>query len=200
MIKLIDILQEIADSPYQTMSPHVEDRPFEKVVDYDFKSDTGREYYVRFTSTWQGRSKNKEQKYNWATELTFFPKEHRQVGDPQEVGGENFGRILATVGVTLKDYIKKYKPEYVYWKGIKADAEDKSDVTKRQRIYNTLLGRAATTIAGYKARIGDKVSWLIYDGAIPMEDTADMFKYPEEPSHYDEKQAQAKASRFNLAR
>jgi hypothetical protein len=170
------------------------------VVDYDFESDTGREYYVRFSTKWKGRVKNPDQKYNWATELTFFPKEHRQVGDPQEVGGENFGRILATVATTLKEYIKKYKPEYVYWKGIKADTEEKSDVTKRQRIYNTLLGRAASTIADYKATIGDKVSWLIYDGDIPMKDTADMFKYPEEPTHHDEKVAQAKASRFNLAR
>lgn len=200
MIKLADLLREVADSPYQTASPQVEDRPFEKVIDYNFETDTGREYYVRFTSKWQGRSKNEEQKYNWATELTFFPKENRMVGDPQEVGGENFGRILATVATSLKDYIKEYKPEYVYWKGIKADKEGKPEVTKRQRIYNTLLGRAASTITDYKATIGDKVSWLIYDGDIPMKDTSDMFKYPEQPSHHNEKEAQAKASRFNLAR
>lgn len=183
MFKLADILREIADSPYNTETPHVVAQRDRKLVDYDFKTDTGREYYIRFESKWAGKVKNPEQKYNWATELTFFPKETRQQGDSQEVGGENFGRILATVAATLKEYIKKYKPEYVYWKGVKADTEDKPEVTKRQRIYNTLLGRTADTISGYKATIGNTVSWLIYDGDIPMKDTADMFKYPEEPTH-----------------
>ena len=200
MIKLINILKEIADSPYTLSAPTKSQRgKFDFFVDYYFTTDNKREYYVRFSSDWKGRSKQPDQKYNWATELTFFPKENRSVGEPLNVGNENFGKILATVSKALTEYTKKYKPEYVFWKGIKDEKETSPEVTKRQRIYNVLLGREAQNIPGYKATIGDKLSSIEYEEEIPIP-SATEFKYPEAPSYYNEKEAKQKLSRFNLAR
>jgi hypothetical protein len=200
MIKLVDLLKEIADSPYTLSAPtKTQQGKFIFYVDYYFTTDNKREYYVRFSSEWKGRSKQPDQKYNWATELTFFPKGNRLVGEPTNVGDENFGKILATISKALTEYIKKYKPEYVFWKGIKDEKETNPGVTKRQRIYNVLLGREAQNIPGYKATIGDKLSSIEYEGEIPIP-SAKEFKYPETPSYYDEEKAKQKVSRFNLAR
>jgi hypothetical protein len=109
MIKLIDILKEIADSPYTLSAPTKSQRgKFDFFVDYYFTTDNKREYYVRFSSDWKGRSKQPNQKYNWATELTFFPKENRSVGEPLNVGNENFGKILATISKSLLIGILRY--------------------------------------------------------------------------------------------
>lgn len=201
MIKLINILQEIANSPYQLQPPQEhKSNNFTNSVDYDFKTNTGREYYVRFSSNWVGRSKPENQKYNWKTELIFFPKERNA---PKEVGGENFGQILATVIEALKKYINTYKPEHVYWKGIKTDVDkNKSpeESTKRQRIYNMVMDRTSTQFSEYTSYKGNRSSGLIYKKNIPIENANKIFTYPEAPTFYDEKTAQQKASRFNLSR
>ena len=200
MIKLVDLLKEIADSPYTLSAPSKTARgKYEYVIDYHFTTDNKREYYVRFSSNWKGRDKQPGQKYNWATELTFFPTQLRLVGQPLNVGDENFGKILATVSRALNEFVKKYKPEYVYWKGIKDEKETNPETTKRQRIYNTLLGRDAQKIQGYKATIGDKLSSLEYEGEVPIP-SAKEFEYPEQPSNYDAERAKGLASRFNLSR
>ena len=200
MIKLVDLLNEIADSPYILSAPSKTARgKYEYVIDYHFTTDNKREYYVRFSSNWKGRDKQPNQKYNWATELTFFPKKTSLVGDPTNIGDENFGKILATVSRALTEFVKDYKPEYVFWKGIKAENENNPEVTKRQRIYNVLLGRDAQKISGYKATIGDRLSSIEYEGEVPIPSAKD-FEYPEQPSDYDAEVAKQKVSRFNLAR
>ena len=75
MIKLVDLLKEIADSPYTLSAPsETKYGKYMFTTDYYFTTDNKREYYVRFSSNWKGRDKQPDQKYNWATELTFFPK------------------------------------------------------------------------------------------------------------------------------
>jgi hypothetical protein len=201
MIKFIDILNEIADSPYSLFSPSYHKQSnFDNYVDYEFITDTGKEYYVRFSSKWEGRSKEQNQKYNWATELTFFPKAFKTTPKTEE-GGENFGKILATVGQALKKYVASYKPEYVFWKGIKGHGEQVTgDSTKRQRIYNMVMDKMAKGIAGYTPIKGDKISGLITNSEIPVPGANKIFIYPEKPSFYDEATAKAKLSRFNLQR
>jgi len=201
MIKLINILQEIANTPYQLQSPQEhKSGNFDNDIDYNFKTDTGREYYIRFSSRWVGRSKPKDQKYNWKTELTFFPKEQNT---PNEVGGENFGKILATVIDTLKKYINTYKPEHVYWKGIKTDVDKNispEESTKRQRIYNLVMDRETKQFTEYLPYKGTKLSGLIYKGDMPIKDVNKIFTYPDNPNIWDEKTSQQKISRFNLSR
>jgi hypothetical protein len=201
MIKFLDILNEIADSPYSLFSPSYHKQSnFDNYVDYEFTTDTGKEYYVRFSSKWEGRSKEQNQKYNWATELTFFPKALKTTPETEE-GGENFGKILATVGQALKKYVTSYKPEYVFWKGIKGHGEQVTgDSTKRQRIYNMVMDKMAKGIAGYTPIKGDKISGLITNSEIPVPGANKIFIYPEKPSFYDEAAAKAKLSRFNLQR
>ena len=201
MIKLIEILNEIADSPYSLRTP-IKDKltNFENKVDYEFIAGNGKEYYIRFNNKWVGRSKPQDQKYNWETELTFFPKELKTTPGTEE-GDQNFGKILATVGEALKDYISKYKPEYVFWKGIKGHGEQVTgDSTKRQRIYNMFMDRMSKGITGYTAIKGDKSSGLINNSEFPVPGTDKMFTYPETPSFYDEAVAKAKASKFDLQR
>jgi hypothetical protein len=201
MIKLINILQEIANTPYQLQSPQEhKSGNFDNYVDYNFKTNTGREYYIRFSSKWEGESKPKDQKYNWKTELTFFPKEQNT---PYEVGGENFGQILATVIEALKRYIDTYKPEHIFWKGIKTDVDKNSnpeESTKRQRIYNLVMDRETKQFTEYSSYKGTRSSGLIYKETIPVKDANKLFTYPANPSFYDEKKAQQKMSRFNLSR
>lgn len=203
MIKFIDILLEIADSPY-TLSPAKEQETtkFDSYVDYNFETAAKREYYIRFTSKWAGRNKKPEQKYNWATELTFFPVELR-TDSSTEVGDENFGKILATVLVALNKYIVEYKPEYVFWKGIVSSKEDKpgsSESSKRQRIYNLIMDRETKGISGYEYVKGTKSSGVLFKGQIPVPGANNVFDYPEDPTIYDEEKAKAKVSRFNLSR
>jgi hypothetical protein len=203
MIKLLDILLEIADSPY-TLSPAKEQETtkFDSYVDYNFETAAKREYYVRFTSKWAGRDKKPEQKYNWVTELTFFPVELR-TDSSTEVGGENFGKILATVLDALNKFVVKYKPEYVFWKGIISNKEEKpgsTDSSKRQRIYNLILDRETKGISGYESVKGTKASGILFKGDIPVPGASPIFKYPEEPSLYDAEKSKAKLSRFNLSR
>ena len=200
MIKLINILKEIADSPYSLSSPSY--HKFTKYgfdIDYNFTTDNKREYYIRFKSNWAGRSKQPNQKYNWITELTFFPAKPYADDEPTNVGDENFGKILATVSKALSEYVKKYKPEYIFWKGIKDVKETNPEITKRQRIYNTLLGRDAQKISGYKPTIGDKLSSIEYEGEIPIP-SAKEFEYPEQPSYYNANVEKQKLTRFNLKR
>ena len=200
MIKLVDLLKEIADSPYTLSAPsETKYGKYMFTTDYYFTTDNKREYYVRFSSNWKGRDKQPDQKYNWATELTFFPKKASLVGEPTNVGDENFGKILATVSRALAEFVKDYKPEYVFWKGIKDVKETNPETTKRQRIYNTLLGRDAQKIQGYKATIGDKLSSVEYEGEVPILSAKD-FEYPEQPSNYDAEVAKQKVSRLNLSR
>jgi hypothetical protein len=207
MIKLIDILNEIADTAYILSGPKESKiSTFDNNIDYIFTTDNNREYYIRFSSRWVGRNKKEDQKYNWATELTFFPSELKQTGDPGELGDENFGKILATVAKATKTYIQKYKPEYVFWKGIKTDEEIKNskisniEITKRQRIYNMFMNREVSKLSGYKPTVGDKKSSVEYENEIPVKDADDIFKYPEESSMYNKADAEKKLSRFNLSR
>lgn len=198
-------LNEIADSPYTFSSPK-EEKPgnFYNDIDYTFTTDGGREYYIRFGSRWVGRSKKNDQKYNWATELTFFPTKLSHVGDPGEVGGENFGKILATVTKALKEFVQKYKPEYVFWKGIKTDKESEKgntvDVTKRQRIYNAVMDRTVSGMSNYKSTKGNARSSIEYEKEIPVQGSDDIFKYPEEPSIDNPTDNAKKLARFNLSR
>jgi hypothetical protein len=202
-MKLLNLLFEIATTSY-TLSNAKEsiESKFDNYVDYNFKTDSGRDYYVRFEGKWVGRDKKDNQKYNWAVELTFFPVEAR-TSDVTEIGGENFGKIIATVIQALKKYVKDYKPEYVFWKGIVGKEENKpgvEDSSKRQRIYNAIMDRSLGSISGYVSQKGNKLSAIMFDGDIPVKGASDIFKYPEEPSFYDEKEANAKLSRFNLKR
>jgi len=201
MIKLIELLKEIADSPYSLTSPsYHKETNFSNYIDYEFTTDTGKEYYIRFNSTWAGREKEPNQKYNWKTELTFFPTAKRYTSKTEE-GGENFGKILATVGEALKKYTTTYKPEYVFWKGIKGEKEQNTgDSTKRQRIYNMLMDRMASGITGYTPIKGDKLSSIMTNNKIPIPGANKIFIYPEEPSFYNAAKAKAIASRFNLQR
>jgi hypothetical protein len=207
MIKLINILKEIADTAYTLSGPKEHKTSnFNNYVDYTFTTDNGREYYVRFNSNWVGRSKKANQKYNWGTELTFFPTKLQQAGDKGELGDENFGKILATVAQAINVYTQKYKPEYVFWKGIKTDEEKKRsklsdvDITKRQRIYNMLMNREISKLSSYKPTIGDTLSSIQYEKNVPVEGADDIFKYPEVPSMYNAADAQKRVSRFNLSR
>ena len=198
-------LNEIADSPYTFSSPKEEKSGnFDNHIDYTFTTDGGREYYIRFGSRWVGRSKKNDQKYNWATELTFFPTKLSHVGDPGEVGGENFGKILATVTKALKEFVQKYKPEYVFWKGIKTDKESEKgntvDVTKRQRIYNAVMDRTVSGMSNYKSTKGNARSSIEYEKEIPVQGSDDIFKYPEEPSIDNPADNAKKLARFNLSR
>lgn len=203
MIKFIDILLEIADSPYALSSAKEQElSKFDSYVDYNFETDAKREYYVRFTSKWAGRDKKPEQKYNWVTELTFFPVKLSTSKDT-EVGGENFGKILATVVAALKKFVVDYKPEYVLWKGIVSNKEEKPDPaesSKRQRIYNLIMDRETKGISGYESVKGEKASGILFKGDIPVPGASPIFKYPEDPSFYDEEKSKAKLSRFNLSR
>jgi hypothetical protein len=201
MIKLLEILNEIADSPYSLRSPSYHKQGnFDNYVDYEFTTDTGKEYYVRFSSKWVGRSKKQDQKHNWQTELTFFPKALKTTSKTEE-GGENFGKILATVGQALKKYTASYKPEYVFWKGIKGYEEQVTgDSTKRQRIYNMVMDKMSKGITGYTPIKGNKLSSIVTNSEIPVPEANKIFVYPEEPSFYDEAEAKARASRFNLQR
>ena len=200
-------LNEIANTPYTLSSPK-ERKPsaFDVDVDYTFTTDNGREYYIRFASRWVGRNKKEDQKYNWATELTFFPSELKQTGDPGELGDENFGKILATVAEATSNFVKKYKPEYLFWKGIKTDQEiQKSktstvDITKRQRIYNMFMNREVSKLSGYKPMVGDKRSSVEYENEIPVNGADDIFKYPEQPTMYNAADAEKKLSKFKLSR
>jgi hypothetical protein len=205
MIKLLDLIKEIATTPY-SLGPAKEKKDtrfnFSNYIDYNFTTDADREYYIRFDSKWVGRDKPADQKYNWETHLTFFPTGVK-TSDDTEVGGENFGKILATVIAALKKYIEDYKPEYVYWKGIIGKDEAKpsnEDSTKRQRIYNTLMDRASQSIPGYTSIKGSKQSGLLYKDDIPIKDTNSLFKYPEEPTIHNKDDAEKKVSRFNLSR
>lgn len=202
-MKLLDILLEIANSPYTLSSPKErESSNFDNYVDYNFETDTKREYYVRFTSKWVGRIKQPDQRHNWATELTFFPVENR-TDNTTEIGGENFGRILATVIDALKRYVGEYKPEYVFWKGILSSKEEKpgsEESTKRQKIYNLIMDRETKGISGYESIKGSKASAIAFKGDIPVPGASDIFKYPEEPSFRDEEKAKMKIARFNLSR
>ena len=199
MIKFITILNEIVDSPYSLSPPifHKENN-FRNYVDYEFTTDNKREYYIRFDNGWTGTDKT-TQKYNWATELTFFPKElSTSKGDDTEVGDENFGKILATVSKALKEYTTKYKPEYVYWKGIKGNKETKvGDSNKRQRIYNMVMDKMASGITGYTSIKGDRVSGILTKDEIPIPGINKIFTYPEKPSFYNEEEAKNKRSRFD---
>lgn len=203
-MKLIDILLEIADSPY-TLSPakEQESTKFDNYVDYHFETDTKRKYYVRFTSKWAGRDKeDPNQKYNWRTELTFFPLENSTSNDT-EVGGENFGKILATVISALKKFVVEYKPEYVFWKGIISNKEEKpgsAESSKRQRIYNLIMDRETKGISGYESVKGAKASGILFKGPIPVPGAKPIFDYPEEPNFRDAEKAKQTISRFNLSR
>lgn len=209
-MKFLDLLKEIATSSY-TLSSAKESRETSRdvYVDYNFETDSKREYYVRFSSKWVGREKQPDQKYNWATELTFFPV--ALSSKDTEVGGENFPKILGTVIEALKKYISEYKPEYVYWKGIISNKEEKpssEESNKRQRIYNLLMDRGTSGISGYTPIKGNKwlgyganrLSGLLYDGEIPVENADKIFKYPEEPTLRDEEEIKKRVSRFNLSR
>jgi hypothetical protein len=202
-MKLLAILKEIANDPY-ALNPAKEEIEgnFNNYVDYNFETDSGREYYVRFDSKWAGRGKEPDQKYNWATELTFFPVQANKTGDT-EVGGENFGKILATVMKALRQFIQSYKPEYVFWKGIIGKDETKpssTESTKRQRIYNAILDRESKSISGYTPNKGDKKSGIVYGGDIPIKGSKPIFDYPEEPSIRNKADVEKRVSRFNLSR
>jgi len=202
MIKFINILNEVVDSPYLISSPiYKKSSNFSNYIDYEFTTDNKREYYVRFSNEWRGRSKPQDQKYNWTTELTFFPKK-LSTSKETEVGDENFGKILATVSKALKEYITKYKPEYVFWKGIKGNKEqiNVGDSTKRQRIYNMVMDKMANRITGYTYIKGDKTSGILTKDKIPTPGANKIFTYPEEPSFYNEEEAKKKVSKFNLQR
>lgn len=203
MIRFIELLKEIANTPYELEPAKEQDTTnFDNYVDYNFKTDTDREYYVRFSSKWEGRNKKADQKYNWKTELTFFPVKIGTTTDT-EVGGENFGKILATVIVALKKYVEEYKPEFVYWKGIIGKEEDKpssEDSTKRQRIYNAIMDRESKNISGYVPFKGPKQSGILYGGNIPIKGASPIFDYVEEPTVYSKDDAEKRVSRFNLSR
>jgi hypothetical protein len=190
MISLLKILKEIADKSYNISSAKEEKDSFNPCVDYEFKTDKNREYYIRFSSRWEGRRKSKDQKYNWKTELTFFPKELSKVGDPSEIGDENFGKILATVKKACEEYIQDYKPEYLFFKGIKSDDKEKEknlNISKRQRIYNQLMEKNLESLKkfGYDIKIGSPVSYLLKTSEI--EDPKEgIHKYPETPTFNDE--------------
>lgn len=190
MISLLEILREIADTPYSISPAKEEKHSFSPSVDYEFKTDKNREYYIRFSSRWEGRIKPKDQKYNWKTELTFFPKELSKVGDPSEVGDENFGKILATVKKACEEYIQKYKPEYLFFKGIKSDDKTKEkdlNISKRQRVYNQLMERNFESLKkfGYDVKIGSPASYLLRTSEI--EDPKEgIHKYPEAPTFDDD--------------
>lgn len=209
-MKLIDILKEIATSRYTLSSPDVDKKAGRITIRYYFTTDSGREYYVSFESVWVGTTKEPDQKYNWRTRLTFFPKDPYAHSDSNEVGGENFPKILGTVVEAVKKYISTYKPEYIWWSGYPsdkefADAREKrkaakekgipiektTDPTKRDRIYSTILSREAGKISGYTSN----GSSLLYDGEIPIKDSHPIFKYPEKPTLKGEKNI----SRFNLS-
>ena len=50
MIKLIDILNEIADTAYILSSPKESKiSSFDNSIDYTFTTDNNREYYIRFS-------------------------------------------------------------------------------------------------------------------------------------------------------
>jgi len=202
-MRFILLLKEIATASYTLEAPKEnKEGKFDNYVDYNFETDTKRKYYVRFTSKWAGRNKQQDQKHNWATELTFFPVQANTTGDT-EVGGENFGKILATVIEALKDFIKEYKPEYVFWKGIIGKEENKPDTadsTKRQRIYNAIMDREAKSVSGYVPNKGPKSSGILYGGDIPINGSHPIFDYPEEPSVYNKDDAEKRVSRFNLSR
>jgi hypothetical protein len=196
-----EILKEIIDSPYLLHSPsNHKQTNFDNYVDYEFTTDTGKDYYVRFSNKWVGRSKQQNQKHNWQTELTFFPKELKTTPETEE-GDENFGKILATVVQALKKYTDTYKPEYVFWGGIKGHKEKTTgDSTKRHRIYNMVMDKVAKGITEYTPIKGNKSSGLIINTEVPVSGANKIFTYPEEPSSYDEDEAKAKTSRFNLQR
>jgi len=202
-MKFIELLKEIVTSPYSLDLPKEKvESKFGNYVDYNFETDTKREYYVRFSSKWVGRGKKEGQKYNWATELTFFPVEPNTT-DKTEVGGENFGRILATVITALHKFIEEYKPEYVFWKGIVGKVEDKpssEESTKRQRIYNSIMDREAKSVSGYTPNKGVKSSGIEYGGDLPIKGSKPIFDYPEQPTLYNKADAEKRVSRFNLSR
>lgn len=208
-MKLVDILKEIATSHYTLSSPNVKKIAGRIDIAYYFTTDSGREYYVLFESSWVGTSKEPTQKYNWRTRLTFMPKNPYDHSDSNEVGGENFPKILGTVVEAVKKYISTYKPEYIWWSGLPTDKEDadarekrkaakekgipieKTGPTKRDRIYSTILSREAGKISGYTSN----GSSLLYDGEIPIKDSHPIFKYPKKPTLKGEKNT----SRFNLS-
>lgn len=200
MIKLLNILSEIADSPYPLTPPSYRKvTKWDNYVDYNFTTDTGRKYYVRFSNTWKGGDKEPDQKYNWYTELTFSFTELASTPDT-EVGTENFGKILATVGEALKKYTSTYKPEYIAWRGIIGHKEEKAGISKRHRVYNMFLDREGKNIKGYTLIKGDHTSGLMTNSKIPVPGASEIFTYPEPPSIYDKLKSQAKISRFNLSR
>ena len=202
-MKLLDILKEIATSHYTLSNPDVDRKGNDVDVYYYFTTDSKREYYILFRSTWDGSYKESGQKYNWKTKLTFMPKNPYDTGDSMDIGGENFPKILGTVVEALKKYISTYKPEFIYWSGSPSDKERGADTAKRQRIYNAILNREAEKIPGYKSKIGAESS-LLYDGEIPVEDLHPIFKYPNKPTvrgnKEDDELHNKKMSRFNLSR
>lgn len=221
-MKLVDILKEIATSHYTLSSPDADKKGSDINVYYYFTTDSGREYYVLLASTWVGTLKDPDQKYNWRTKLTFMPKNPYDTSDSNEIGGENFPKILGTVVEALKEYISTYKPEYIWWSGIPTDKEDAdakekrmadkekgipiektTDPSKRQRIYNAILNKEAEKISGYKSKIGAESS-LLYDGEIPIKDSHPLFKYPKKPTvkgnKEDEEFYDKIRSRFNFSR
>lgn len=203
-MKLLDILLEIANTPYHIDKVDVDVKsPKSNEVKYYFETDKKRKYYISFKSSWVGSNKIKEDNPNWQTSLTFNIDDSKYMN--REINDEDFGKILATVITATKSFIKDYKPEYITYQGIEAEKEKSNngyvDSTKRQRIYDNIAKRELKNVnSDYEFKDNGYNSDLIYKKDLPIPGSNKIFNYPEQPSVMQTNTSNTRRFKFNLSR
>lgn len=203
-MKLLDILLEIANTPYHIYKVDVDlTSPKSNEVKYYFETDKKRKYYISFKSIWVGSNKIKEDDPNWKTSLTFNIDDSKDMN--REINDEDFGKILATVITATESFIKDYKPEYITYQGLSAGKERSNteyiDSTKRQRIYDNIAKRELKNVnSDYEFKDYGSHSDLIYKKDLPIPGSNKIFNYPEQPFVRQTNTSSSSRFKFNLSR
>lgn len=205
MIKFMNLLLEIGNSPYPFSKPSFKKIDSDHLVwEYVFTTEKkerelkdpdtgelekkmvgGKTYKVIFDSYYEDTE--------WVTDVSFdYTKtkdtnpeffswdDEEELSNKTETDDFDFIKIMSTVTAIIEDFMKKYKPEVVEFSGMPGKGEEgisSAEETKRDRIYNTMLDRKIKSFPQYSySREGDRT--VIRSKEIPVPGAPKIFKHP----------------------
>lgn len=209
---LKEMLNEIGDTTYQISGPRiVSTSPNQNVVKYSFtaihpekkkepeienpkkpkkpKKPKTTKYEVLFESEFLSGS----DKYKWETEVSFDKVGAKEIyaffGSDEKYSETGEGLaipVLFTVAKAVRDFIEKFKPEFLKYSGSLSgkevsslsDPDKNKDLTVRDRIYDKMVNDMIEDFPDYGfERTGYNMD-IFYKGELPVPGAHKIFKYP----------------------
>lgn len=196
---LKEMLNEIGETTYDISEPKiVSSTPKKNIVKYFFTSGEGVDgvdYEVVFESNFISTG----EKYKWETDITF---DKVGAGDEElysffgsddaysETGKGDAIAVLFTVAKAVKDFINKFKPEFLTYTGslsakelsALSDPDRKADAVKmttvRDRIYDKMVNNMISDFPDYDFKRSGFNMDIFYKGELPVPGHHKIFDYP----------------------